>query len=670
MCGIAGFWSAHPADDAPAVVTDMASRIRHRGPDDEGYWVDRDADVALAHRRLSIVDLSPLGRQPMASASGRFVIAFNGEVYNHRELRRELTNDASLRTEFRGHSDTEVMLAAIEGWGLRRAVNRFVGMFAFALWDRQQRELHLVRDRIGVKPLYYGWAGTTFVFGSELKALAAHPDFDPAIDRAAVALLLRYAYIPAPHSIYTRVQKLMPGTMLRMRSPHPASVSTFTYWSASQMAANGLADPFTGSADEAVAEVERLLQDAVALRMIADVPLGAFLSGGIDSSTVTAIMQAQSGRPVRTFTIGSLDRDCDEAPPARAVARHLGTDHTELYVSPRDAMDVIPRMPFVYDEPFADSSQVPTYLLSRLTREHVTVALSGDGGDELFAGYNRHVWGPRIWNTLARMPPGIRAAAGRQLAAVSRDTYTSAFQAVGRFLPERWQVRSPADKAHKVARALSASNAEQLYLLLASRCDDPSALVIDAVEPPARAWASAGFPDLTTKMLYLDLVTYLPDDIMTKVDRATMACALEGREPLLDHRLVEFAWRLPLSMKIRDGQSKWPLRQILYRHVPKPLVDRAKSGFGLPIADWLRGPLRPWAEDLLGVHRLAADGFFNADVIRTQWQAHLSGRRNVLDALWAVLMFQAWLDARDVRPATGAGIPAPHAEVTLSCSAH
>jgi len=669
MCGIAGFWSPRFTEDAREIATAMASRIRHRGPDDEGCWVDAEAGIALAHRRLSIVDLSPLGRQPMTSPSGRFLITFNGEVYNHRELRRDLSSDPGLGIRFRGQSDTEVMLAAIEAWGLRRAVDRFIGMFAFALWDRRERELHLVRDRLGVKPLYYGWAGGAFVFGSELKALAAHPEFDARINRDAVALLLRYAYIPAPHSIYAGIHKLMPGTMLRIRSPHPTALSASTYWSADDVAANGLAHPFTGTPEEAVGEVERLLQAAVGLRMIADVPLGAFLSGGIDSSTVTAVMQAQSHRPVRTFTIGSFDPDCNEAPPARAVAQHLGTDHTELYVSPQDALDVIPQMPAVYDEPFADPSQVPTYLLSRLTRQHVTVALSGDGGDELFAGYNRHLWAPRMWNAAQRIPSSVRAGAARALTAASPQAWTTAFRGVARFLPARWNHRAPGEKLHKLARILAAPTAEELYERLASRWEDPTGVVLDASEPARGMTVPGACREFTTRMLYLDLVTYLPDDILTKVDRATMACALEAREPLLDHRLVELAWRLPVSLKIHGGESKWPLRQILHKHVPARLVERAKSGFGLPIGQWLRGPLRPWAEDLLSEHRVKAEGFFNAGAIQAKWSEHVSGRRNYQDELWAVLMFQAWLGDRNIRPAVAAGSPLRDAETTLSCSA-
>ncbi|HEX3704845.1 MAG TPA: asparagine synthase (glutamine-hydrolyzing) [Vicinamibacterales bacterium] len=675
MCGLAGFWSTRATEDALAIATGMASRLAHRGPDDEGCWVDVDAGIALAHRRLSIVDLSPMGHQPMMSSTGRFLIAFNGEIYNHRELRRELardacfvTHDVRLDATLRGQSDTEVMLAAIETWGLRRALDRFVGMFAFALWDRGERELSLVRDRLGVKPLYYGWTGGTLLFGSELKALAAHPDFDATINRDAVALLLRYAYIPAPHSIYARIHKVMPGTMLRVRAPHPAAVSTVTYWSADDISAHGLAHPFTGSPEEAASDVERLLRDAVGLRMIADVPIGAFLSGGIDSSTVTALMQAQSTRPVQTFTIGSFDRDCDEASAARAVAHHLGTDHTELYVSPQDAVDAIPQMPSIYDEPFADPSQVPTYLLARLTRQHVTVALSGDGGDELFAGYNRHVWGPRIWSALQRLPNSIRAGSAQGLAAISPQAWTTAFEMVEGFLPARWRHRAAGDKLHKLARILSASTAEQFYALLASRWHNPTEAMLDAIEPAPGVTAPATFHDLANRMLYLDLVTYLPDDILVKVDRATMACGLEAREPLLDHRLVEFAWRLPMRIKLGRGESKWPLRQVLYKLVPKQLVERAKSGFGVPIGAWLRGPLRPWAEELLSARRLAADGFFNPGVIQQKWSDHVSARTNCQDELWAVLMFQAWLAARDLRPATVAGSTLPTGETAFACS--
>jgi asparagine synthase (glutamine-hydrolysing) len=664
MCGLAGFWSPGACGDTRAIVTAMASRLAHRGPDGDGCWVDQESGIAVAHRRLSIVDLSPSGRQPMISPSGRFVIVFNGEVYNHEELRRELSSDRH-RIRFRGRSDTEVMVAAIEAWGLARAIDRFVGMFAFALWDRVDRELHLVRDRLGVKPLYYGWARDTFVFGSELKALVAHPDFDPAINRDAVALLLRHGYIPAPHSIFVRAHKLLPGTRLRMTDPRSTAMTAATYWSPHAVAAGGVSEPFTGDPDEAVAEVERLLGDAVRLRMVADVPVGVFLSGGIDSSTVAALMQAQAHRPVRTFTIGSFDADYDEAASARAVARHLGTEHTELYVTPGAAIDVIPDLPTIYDEPFADASQIPTYLVSRLARRYVTVALSGDGGDELFAGYNRHVWAPRIWGAIQRLTPRLREHGARALTVVPPQRWTEVFHVADRFLPARWCHRAAGDKLHKLAGVLDAATPEQLYVRLASRCAHPEHIVQGALEPPAASpRGSAAFDDLTARMLYLDLVTYLPDDILTKVDRASMACSLEAREPLLDHRLVEFAWRLPAAMKVRRGTTKWPLRRVLDRYVPRRLVDRAKSGFGLPVAAWLRGPLREWAEDLLDPRRMAAEGFFDGDAVQSLWLEHRSGRRNRHDELWSILMFQAWYRS----DAAGAG-PRPNEPAQLAITA-
>jgi asparagine synthase (glutamine-hydrolysing) len=623
----------------------MASRLRHRGPDDCGCWCDPAAGIALAHRRLSIVDLSPLGHQPMISPSERFVIVFNGEVYNHRALRRELP--ASAERRLRGHSDTEVMLAAVDAWGLQPALNRFVGMFVFALWDRTERTLHLVRDRLGIKPLYWGRAGDSLVFASELSAIVAHPAFRSDIDRGALALLMRYGYVPGPHSIYAGIHKLQPGTVLTVRSPQPADWSETAFWSAEAVATRGMEDRFDGSDDEAAAELERLLHESIGLRMLADVPVGAFLSGGLDSSTVTAFMQAQSARPVRTFTIGSFDADHDEAPAARAVARHLGTDHRELYVTAADAMAVIPQLPTVYDEPFADSSQIPTLLVSTLARQDVVVALSGDGGDELFGGYNRHVWSDQVWSVVRALPSGARTAAAGAIGSLSPQQWSRAYRTVERVLPPQWRHRAPGDKLHKLAGLLGASTPAELYRLLTSRWKLPGALVIGAEEPEAARQHPPGmFDDLTTAMLYLDLVTYLPDDILAKVDRASMAVSLEARVPLLDHRVVEFAWRLPLAMKIRNGQGKWLLRQVLYRHVPQHLVERPKSGFGVPIGTWLRGPLREWAEDLLQERRLRSEGFFDPGPIQEKWTTHISGRKNCLDDLWPVLMFQAWYGHR------------------------
>jgi asparagine synthase (glutamine-hydrolysing) len=624
----------------------MAAALAHRGPDAEGTWIDESCGIALAHRRLSIIDLSPLGSQPMTSASGRFVIVFNGEVYNHGALRKELAR-TSAGVAFRGHSDTEVMLAAIETWGLEDAVRRFVGMFAFALWDHQQHRLHLVRDRLGIKPLYYGWAGDTLLFGSELRAFTAHPSFQGEIDRNAIALLLRYQCIPAPHCIYRGVYKLLPGTILTLGSAAPATVAPVVYWSAREVAEKGAGDPFSGTEAEAVEHLDTLLREAVSLRMIADVPIAAFLSGGVDSSTVAALMQAQSDRPISTFTIGSTDSAFDESPYARAVAHHLGTDHTELIVTPDDALAVVPQLATLYDEPFADSSQIPTYLISALIRRNATVALSGDGGDELFAGYNRHVWATRVWNSVRYLPRAVRNVQASAISAVPPNTWNRLFERVGPLMPKTLRHEDAGYKLHKMADVLSAPSIEAIYTRLSSHWHAPTSVVVDATEPataladPAHA---VRLPSFVEKMLYLDLVTYLPEDVLTKVDRASMAVGLEARVPLLDHRVVEFVWRLPLSLKYRDGRSKWLLRQILYRHVPPSLVERPKVGFGIPLHSWLRGPLREWAEELLDERRLAREGYFNPAPIRRRWAEHLSGKRRWEYHLWDVLMFQAWFE--------------------------
>ena len=649
MCGVAGFWDR---EEDPRVLSAIARRmadvIAHRGPDDHGSWVDEEAGIGFGHRRLSIVDLSPLGHQPMISAGGRYVITFNGEVYNHTDLRRDLSA-SSTAAVFRGHSDTEVMLAAIEAWGLEAAASRFVGMFAFALWDRQKRLLHLVRDRLGIKPLYYGWAGDTLLFASEMKSFSAHPRFHGEIDRDAITLVMRLGNVPAPYCIYRGFRKVLPGTIVTIADPTTREARTLTYWSAAEIVERGLADPFRGNDREAADRLEVLLREAIALRMRADVPLGAFLSGGVDSSTVVALMQAQSGRPVRTFSIGFADDDYNEAHHARAVAEHLRTDHTELYVSPEDAQNVIPTLPVLYDEPFADSSQIPTFIVSELARRHVTIALSGDGGDELFAGYNRHVWASRLWRATRTVPLRVRAAGSRAIGAVSPDEWDRFFRFVRHALPQRLAHSTPGVKLHKIADALSAASPEAVYQCLASEWETPTSFVLGAVEPRTQVTDRVRQPALRhplDRMLYLDLVGYLPDDILTKLDRASMAVSLEGRVPLLDHRVVEFAWTLPRSMKVRRGQSKWILRQVLQRYVPTELIDRPKSGFAVPLDDWLRGPLRAWAETLLDARRLRDEGFLDAATVRDHWAAHQSGRRNFGGKLWNVLMFQAWLEAR------------------------
>ncbi len=623
------------------VVQQMSQTLLHRGPDDGGIWVDAEAGIALGHRRLSILDLSPEGHQPMHSASSRYVIVFNGEIYNFLELRQELK---SLGHRFRGHSDTEVMLASFSQWGVERAVGRFNGMFAFALWDRQEQVLHLSRDRLGEKPLYYGCIGQTFFFGSELKALKAHPRFQAEINRDALALYVRHNCIPAPYSIYQGIYKLPPGTILTWKGF--GELIPMPYWSVQEAAEKGVANPFDGSEADAVAKLEALLQEAVALRMVADVPLGAFLSGGIDSSTVVALMQAQSSQPVKTFSIGFYEDSYNEAKDAKAVAQHLGCDHTELYVTPEEAIAVIPKLPTLYDEPFADSSQIPTFLVSQLARQHVTVTLSGDGGDELFAGYNRHFWGRSIWQKVGWVPRSVRQAGAHALTTLSPQTWDKLFFGFGSLLPSQIKQRQPGYKLHKLAEILAVDSPDSMYRGLVSHWKEPESLVLGSIEPPTtltdpKKWAR--LRDFTQRMIFLDTVTYLPDDILTKVDRASMGVSLEARVPYLDHRLVEFAWQIPLEMKIRNGQGKWLLRQVLYKYVPQNLIERPKMGFGIPIDEWLRGSLRDWAEDLLDEKRLREEGFFNPQPIREKWTEHLSGDRNWQYYLWNILMFQAWI---------------------------
>jgi asparagine synthase (glutamine-hydrolysing) len=649
MCGIAGFISAEgPGEqEAKSRLSRMTDQIAHRGPDDDGAWVDPEAGVALGARRLAIVDLSPAGHQPMLSADERFVLAFNGEVYNFCDLRKELELKGYL---FRGHSDTEVMLAAICEWGVEEAVKKFVGMFALALWDRRQRLLHLGRDRVGIKPLYYGWAGKTFMFASELKALRAHPDFVPSVNREALALYMRYGYIPQPYSIYQGICKLPPGCLLTLRvvpSHSPAAAEPKPYWSAKEVAERGSSDPFRGSDDEACEQLEGLLRESVRLRMVADVPLGAFLSGGIDSSTVVALMQAQSNRPVKTYTIGFCEDQFNEAGHARAVAAHLGTEHTELYLRPEEARAVIPKLPTLFDEPFGDSSEIPTYLVSSLARRQVTVSLSGDGGDELFGGYPVYFLTRSLWRSMKWVPRASRRRLGTWLGRLDTAAGDRWLGWLAPLFDKFGRAGTVGQKLRKLAEVLPSESPEQLYHYFASHWKRPTTLVMGADEPrsaftePSR-WAA--LPDFCQWMMFLDTVTYLPDDILTKVDRASMGVSLEARVPLLDHRVVEFAARVPLSMKMRAGQGKWLLRQVLYRYVPRDLVERPKMGFSLPIDAWLRGPLREWAEELLDEGRLKREGYLHPEPVRRAWMEHLSGCRNWQECLWDVLMFQAWLE--------------------------
>jgi asparagine synthase (glutamine-hydrolysing) len=643
MCGIAGIMF-YRGTEYTRIVSGMAERIRYRGPDNSGVWGDFNYGLALGHVRLSILDLSPAGHQPMESASGRYVIAFNGEIYNHLELRGQLAG-----LSWRGHSDTETLLAAFETWGVEKTLQATAGMFALALWDRVEQRLILARDRIGEKPLYYGWSNGTFLFASELKALEAYPDWRGEIDRGALALFMRYAYVPLPYSIYTGIRKLLPGTYATIAFTCAAGYwpEPTPYWSAAAVARQTRRCDWTDSMAED--ELNRLLSGAVKGQMIADVPLGAFLSGGIDSSIVVALMQAHSSRPVKTFTLGFGEDDYNEAPGAKAVAEYLGTDHTEFYVSPADALAVIPLLPSMYDEPFGDSSAIPTHLVARLAKQQVTVALSGDGGDELFGGYNRYSWGRLIWNRIARVPVSIRSLMGCAMRALSPDQWDRLGGLLRPGLPDAFHMTTLGDKIHKLASIVDVDSQAELYRRLISQHRDPASLVVGSHEAPI--WADdqarqVAKQDFSEQMMFHDLVGYLTDDILAKLDRAAMAVSLETRVPLLDHRVVEFAWSLPLSMKIRtESQGKWLLRQVLYRYVPKHLVERPKMGFGIPLDSWLRGSLRDWAEALLDESRLRHEGYFDPAPIRKKWQEHISGRRNWQYWLWNVLMFQAWSNA-------------------------
>jgi asparagine synthase (glutamine-hydrolysing) len=639
MCGIAGF-VANPlhrtsSNQFAAIADAMDFSLRHRGPDGHDFWIDNDAGVALVHRRLAIVDLSTAGHQPMHSSDGRFVVSYNGEVYNHSEIRAELEAEGQ---HFRGHSDTEVILESIARYGVPATIRRLIGMFAIAVWDRKHRTLTLVRDRLGIKPVYWAKIHGVFMFASELRALREYPGWTPRIKPEAVSAYMRHNYIPAPHTIYEDVYKLEPGTVLTL--PFGGEPCLEKFWDARIVAIEGLRNPLREDDTALTDRLEALLVDAVGRRMMADVPLGAFLSGGIDSSLVVALMKAANSGPVRTFSIGFEQMDFNEAPYASAIARHLGTDHTELTVTSREALDVIPQLAGIYDEPFADSSQIPTYLVSAMTRNHVTVALSGDGGDELFAGYNRYQLTSRFWRMLSLMPELMRRAVAGGMTSVSSERWNK----LGRIVPRGLLPPLVGDKLHKAASVLRMPDADALYRRIVSHWE-PSEAVPGIAEPRGILWESSvrdDFPDLLDRMQFLDLVTYLPDDILTKVDRASMAVALEARVPLLDHRVVELAWRLPHAAKIRGGVTKWLLRQVLYRHVPQHLVKRPKMGFGVPLGEWLKGPLREWADNLLSEKRLADSGFFDVQLVRRHWKEHLTGHRNWQYLLWDVLMFEAW----------------------------
>lgn len=645
MCGIAGFLTRDWTADAEARVIAMSNATFRRGPDSAGQWLDPDAGIALGHRRLAVVDLSPMGHQPMQSASGRYQIVFNGEIYNHADIRKTLA-ETDNAPEWRSLSDTETLVAGFDVWGIEETIAQTIGMFAIAVWDRKARRLTLARDRLGEKPLVYGWqgsgSGSVFLFGSDLAALRAHPVFQRTLDRDSVVQFMRHGHVGETNTIYEGLFKLPPGCSAVVSHDAPEPVIT-RYWSAVEVAARPVLqqDPLS-----AVNALEALLTDAVGRQMVADVPLGAFLSGGIDSSVVVALMQAQSAQPVRTFSIGFHEQRYDEAGFAKAVATHLGTDHTELYVGDAELRDLVPLLPSVHDEPFADSSQIPTLLVSKMARQHVTVSLSGDGGDELFCGYDRYRQGASLRRRLGWIPQPLRAMAAALVCSIPERGWDMALAA---FLAVPEGKEPTGQRLHRLAEYLQSRSVDDLHRMLLSRWRDPATVVLGAREPlslladlvPPRG----DRPD-AERMMLLDTLTYLPDDILTKVDRASMHVSLECRAPLLDHRVVEFAWALPLDLKLRNGQSKWALRQVLYRHVPAELIERPKMGFEVPVGLWLRGPLRDWAENLLDPATLDASGVLNTKLLRQTWAEHLSGRYNHGLRLWNVLMFQAWQAAQ------------------------
>lgn len=638
MCGIAGVIDttrSTTADVLAATVTAMADSLRHRGPDGSGLWVDAEDGVALGHRRLAVLDLSDLAAQPMVSPCGRWVLTYNGELYNYADLSRQLEAKGH---QFKGHGDTEVLAAALTEWGVRGAVERANAMFAFAAWDRHDRRLYLARDRAGEKPLYYTSCGDRFLFASELHGLRAHPDFQPRIDPDALAQYFRHKYVPAPASIYEGVYKLPAASILSTNLEGTGRPEVSPYWSVADAMVRGATDPLTLGDDALVDTVDAALNEAVRLRMAADVPLGAFLSGGIDSSTVVAMMQRNSGYRVRTFTMGSPSADFDESTEAAAVARQLGTRHTSVQVTPGQAMAVVDRLPHVYDEPFGDSSQIPTLLVSEIARRDVTVSLSGDAGDELFAGYHRHQWIPRIWSRARKVPVPVRRAVAGGLRRVPAGQWKGLSRVVGD------SPRLAANKATKLAELLPLATAPAMYDSVTAHWPDADALVLGDTD-------SHGTPDpwpalsLQSQLTFADFRGYLPDDILVKVDRASMSVGLEARVPFLDHHLVELAARIPDDRKVRDGQGKWVLRQVLDRYVPRALVERPKAGFGVPVGEWLRGPLRPWAEELLAPDRLAGEGWLDPALVARRWEEHQDGRRDRTYQLWDVLMFEAWLEA-------------------------
>ena len=643
MCGITGFWEieGEKREILTDIVVNMTSTLSHRGPDDVGFYVDEKNGVALGHRRLAILDLSERGHQPMESFSGRYVIVYNGEIYNYKDLSKEMRDNFNI--DFKSNSDTEVLLAGFEVWGIEQTLKKINGMFAFALWDKKEKRLYLVRDRIGIKPLYYGVQGRILFFASELKAIIANRFFKPTLNRDTLALFFRYNCIPAPYSIYQDIVKLEPGHYAVIDKD--LSVNIYCYWDVENVVEEGIKKPLLLSENETILELEHLLSDSVKIRMISDVPLGAFLSGGIDSSTIVALMQSQSNLPIKTFTIGFNEDYYNEAKFAKKVAEYLGTDHTELYVTPREAMEVIPGLAEMYDEPFSDSSQISTFLVSQLTRKYVKVSLSGDGGDELFGGYLRYVWADSFWNKIRFMPYFLKFGMTKIISLLPLETWDNLFGKVEYLLPKRLRQTLYGDKLYKIAGILRSKSPDDVYKGFVSHWKAPENLVLGSNEPETildNFSIKTSIPNFKERMMFSDLVTYLPDDILTKVDRASMAVSLEARVPILDYRVVEFSKKLPLDFKIRNGESKWILRNILYKYVPKELFERPKSGFGIPVGNWLRDDLRDWAEDLLNESEIKKEGILNPALIREIWKEHLADKGDWQYLLWDVLMFQAW----------------------------
>ena len=648
MCGIAGFidHEGFSVKYAKQIGNAMGKAIQHRGPDDSGLWIDKENGIVLSHQRLAVIDLSVSAHQPMVSSSGRYVICFNGEIYNHKDLRSEL-DLIGKSPLWRSHSDTETILACIDAYGLKKTLIKLIGMFSIALWDKSAKEVILARDRNGEKPLYYGANGRLLLFGSELKALRAHPKFIPKINRDALCLYLRHNYIPQPYSIYEGIKKLPPGHFVKLKK----NAVPEEYWSLNQNIISAELNPFEGSEKEALNALDKLLISTVKGQMQADVPLGAFLSGGVDSSLILALMQEQSSRPIESFTIGFNDKEFNEAPFGKEVAKYLGTKHNELYISSKTAREVIPKLPKIFDEPFSDSSQIPTFLVSEMAQKQVKVCLSGDGGDEVFGGYNRYTWANSFLSKQVNIPKPFLAFVAKLITGLPPSVWNKLLKPALLVTPQKFRYSNIGDKLHKIAKVLNCSSLEEFYLLLISHWNFPESIVIQGKEPKTILTSEGKIPDKLSneeQMMFYDMVMYLPDDILVKVDRAAMAVSLETRAPFLDHRVIDLACQLPLAMKIRDGTNKWCLRQLLYKRVPKNLIERPKMGFGVPIGDWLRGPLRNWAEYLLAEKRIIQSGYFQNLEIQKKWKEHLSGEKNWQYDLWDILMFESWREEEGI----------------------